>query len=89
MQNDLHNTNSTIHSGYYAKQITRKFKPADLRRSLYILTQKAVILKTCRMVRKFLEKTVNKKCVLSETDTFFLEPAKLLLIKQSGQRQQQ
>jgi len=27
-ENDLHNTNNTIHNGYYAKQITRKFKPA-------------------------------------------------------------
>jgi hypothetical protein len=35
---------------------------------LYILMQKAVILNTCGIVRKFLA-TVNRKCLVSETVT--------------------
>jgi hypothetical protein len=36
--------------------------------AIYILMQKAVILNTCCIVRKFLA-TVNKKCLVSETNT--------------------
>ena len=50
-----YNTTSTIHNGYYNKQITRGLKLLNLRRALYILMHKAVILNTWLIVRKFLE----------------------------------
>jgi hypothetical protein len=49
----LLNTASNIHSGYYTKQITRKFK-TNFDLALYILMQIAVVLNTFHIGRKFL-----------------------------------
>ena len=49
----LLNTTSTIHNGYYTKQITRKYK-TDFRLAVYILMQTAGVLNTFRIGRKFL-----------------------------------
>jgi len=49
-------------------KLHKSMKLFNLCSALYILMQKAVILNTCRIVRKFLA-TVNKKCLVSETNT--------------------
>ena len=45
---------NNIHNSYYSKQIIWNLKLANLRTSLHILMQKAVILNTCSTVRNFL-----------------------------------
>jgi hypothetical protein len=58
-----------IHNRHYPKQIAWKFETANLRPAAYILMQKVVILNTCRILRLFFCKTVNKKCLVSESRT--------------------
>jgi hypothetical protein len=41
-------------TGIIPSKLRRSFKSLDLRRAVHILMQKAVILNTCRIVRKFL-----------------------------------
>jgi hypothetical protein len=53
-ENSLYSTTSSIHKGNYSKQTTQKFKLLNLLPRLYILMQKAVILNTRSILRKFL-----------------------------------
>jgi hypothetical protein len=51
----LYSTISIIHKGYYPPiKLDDSFKLLSLRPGLYILMQKAVILNTCDIGRKFL-----------------------------------
>ena len=82
-ENSLCNTTSTIHNGYYPKQITWKFKIA-----LYILTQEAVILNICDIVRKLLAED-QVRSAWSARPLLFWETAKLLWSGEGGWWQQQ
>jgi hypothetical protein len=56
----------TLHT--FQHKLHESMKLLNLCPALYILMQKAVILNTCRIVRKFMA-TVNKKCLVSDTNT--------------------
>ena len=56
-------------TGIISNKLHEILKLLDLRSAVYILTQEAVILNTCREVRKFFGRTENKKRLVSETGT--------------------
>jgi phosphoserine aminotransferase len=58
----LYNTVSVYAVGINTNKLHRILKQLNLRPVLYSLTQKAVILNTCIIVRIFFDKTVNNKC---------------------------
>jgi hypothetical protein len=54
-------------TGIITNKLYESLRLLNLRPALYILMQKTSILNTCRIVRKFFCRTVNKKCLVSET----------------------
>jgi hypothetical protein len=52
-ENGLYNTTSSAHNGIILNKLHDSLKLLNLRPALYIPMQKAVILNTCRIARKF------------------------------------
>jgi hypothetical protein len=66
-ENGVRNTTCTVHTGIIPNELHEGLKLLNLRSALYILMQKAVILNTCRIVKKVLARRVNRQCLVSET----------------------
>jgi hypothetical protein len=54
-------------TGIIRNKLHESLKLLNLRPVLYILMHKAVTLNACRIARKFTGRTVNRKCLVSET----------------------